>query len=97
MSRASTLLQVARVRTELDHWLRHWQTEIKAETVPRHLSCAEALCAELLARLVRVQGYESLETRAYEERIALLAHGSRVLWEPELKPIKARPRLTLVR
>ena len=97
MSRASMLVQVARVRTELDHWLRHWQTEIKAESCPRHLECSEKLCVELLARMVRVQGYETLETRAYEEKIALLAHGSRVLWEPEPKAIKARPRLTLVR
>jgi len=97
VSRASTLIQVARVRSELDHWLRHWQTEIKAETVPRHLSCAETLCTELLSRLVRVQGYETTETRAYEEKIALLAHGSRVLWEPAPRAIKARPRLTLVR
>jgi hypothetical protein len=94
--RPGMLLQVARVRSELDHWLRHWQTEIKAETVPRHLSCAETLCSELLSRMVRVQGYETQETRAYEAKIEMLARASADMWEPAIPKRSERPRLSLV-
>lgn len=95
--RPGMLLQVARVRSELDHWLKHWQTEIKAESCPRHLECAEALSSALVEKLIRVQGHETLETRAYEEKIDRMGALSRAMWAPAPGVKRARPRLTIVR
>lgn len=93
--RPGLLLQVAKVRGEINRWLTHWRTEIQAETCPRHLDCARVLCEELLAKMVRIQGYETLETRGYEDAIARLVDKQAGAWSPE--PLKkAKPRLSLV-
>lgn len=90
------LLQVSRIRAELDHWLDHWQTEIKAETCPRHLDCARLVSQLLLEKMVRIQGYETQETRAYETRIELLDRAGKAMWEPPPNRSE-RPSLRIVR
>ena len=94
--RPGMLLQVAKVRGELYRWMTHYHTEIRAESSPRHLECAKALCEELLEKMVRVQGYETQETRGLEIRIEQLSRMAEEYWRPAPELKKARPRLSLV-
>jgi hypothetical protein len=94
--RPGVLLQVAKVRGELTRWMLHYQTEIRAESCPRHLECAKALCLELLEKMVRVQGYETQETRLLELRIEMMARTAEEMWRPAPELKKAKPRLSLV-
>ncbi len=96
--RPGHLLQVNRARGELVDFIQRWEFEIAAESTPRHLKNVATACRLLLEHMIRIQGNESLETRAFELKLKALAIRSERLWgaEPEAVVKKARPTLRLV-
>ena len=95
--RPGLLLQVERVRTELVDFLQRFEFEIAAESTPRHLKNVGTVCELLLEKMVRIQGHETVETRGYEEKIRLLIHAGKALWEVEPKPIAPRSERVYLR
>lgn len=89
-------LQVERVRGQLEDFLQRFEFEVAAESTPRHLHNVRAVCVLLCEKLVRLQGHETLETRAYEEKIETLTARGKALWEPAKPLAKGRPRLSLI-
>lgn len=89
------LLQAQRIRQELDEWLDRWNTEITAETVPRHLECYGTLCRVLLQSLIGIQG-ATVETNAYADRIHARCERALSMWTPARPMVKAKARLSLV-
>lgn len=90
-------LQVARARANLVDYLQRFEFEIAAESTPRHLKNVRVACELLLEKLVRIQGHETLESRAFEEKIARMDKQAKALWEPAQPAlVRARPRLSLV-
>ncbi len=92
-------LQVERVRQQLFEFISRFEMELDAESTPRHIDNVQAVCVLLLEKLVRLQGYETVQTRALEERIDRLAAKGQALWSAAPAApavVKAKPRLSLI-
>jgi len=87
-SRPRKLLQAERLRRELEDWLSRFDLELRVGSPPRHLDPIGQVCALLLEKLVRVQA-ETVETRAFAERIAALAQRGLDLWKRPPVPLVA--------
>ncbi len=87
-------LAIERARIRLRDGLDTLEREVLGRSLYRHIETALGYCQLLLQDMVRIQGNETLETRAYEERLDLLARTVRDQMARE--PVKARPRLSLI-
>lgn len=87
-------LAIERARSRLRDGLDTLEKELLNRSIYRHILTAQDYCQLLLADMIRIQGHETLETRAYEERLDILAKTVRDTIARE--PVKARPRLSLI-